>query len=161
LRKRFNGFDFLVALIVVVGLLFLARRALTMHHGGNLPQQTAQQTVVFTLLTAGTSNASGFVSHFDIGGDATVPAGGARVSLGTLTRVQIVPDMISVPNGHGGVVALPDPTLQRLQLTIKGKGAVAGGKVTVNGTPFLIGQGVAVEEGGAEVTGYILNEQVR
>lgn len=156
MRRKFNGFDILVAVVIVVGLIFLARKAL--HHTGTL---VPQQTVVFTVTSVPTVNSAIVANQLVRGGSVTVSASGSFVQLGTLQATAIRPLITSVSNGHGKLVVATDPLEKQIVMTIAAKAAVSGKKVTINGNPFLVGQGLLMQEGGAQISGYITSEQVR
>ena len=154
MRRKFNGFDILIAVVIVVGLLFLARKAL--NHTGTL---VPQQTVVFTVTSQATQNASTFVANMVPGGTVMVSAAGSYIPLGRLTSVQVIPYVTSIANGKGQLVRATDPVEKQLILAISAKAVVSGKKVTINGNPFLIGQDLLMQEGGAQISGYITNVQ--
>ncbi len=154
MRRKFNGFDILIAVVIVVGLVFLGRKAL--NHTGTL---VPQQTVVFTVTSQATQNASTFVANMVPGGTVMVSAAGSYVPLGRLTSVQVIPYVTSIANGKGQLVRATDPVEKQLILAISAKAVVSGKKVTINGNPFLIGQDLLMQEGGAQISGYITNVQ--
>lgn len=154
MRRKFNGFDILIAVVIVVGLVFLARKAL--NHTGTL---VPQQTVVFTVTSQATQNASTFVANMVPGGTVMVSAAGSYIPFGRLTSVQVIPYVTSIANGKGQLVRATDPVEKQLILAISAKAVVSGKKVTINGNPFLIGQDLLMQEGGAQISGYITNVQ--
>jgi len=156
LRRKFNGFDILVALVIVVGLVFLARKAL--HHTGTL---VPQQTVTFTVTSQATQNVGTFLSELVSNGTVMVQAAGSYVPLGTLTSVQVTPYVTSIANGKGQLVRAADPVEKQMILTITAKAVVSQKKVTINGNPFLLGQSLIMQEGGAQIGGFITNIQVQ
>ena len=156
MRHKFNGFDILVAAIVVLGLLFLARKAL--HHTGTL---APQQTVLFTVTSVPTVNAATDVGELVRGGSVSVSAAGAFVTFGTLRQVAIRPFVTSVSNGHGQLVVATDPLQKQIVMTIAAQASVSDKKVTINGNPFLVGQGLLMQEGGAQISGYITKVKVQ
>jgi len=156
-QRRFNGFDILVAVVVVLAVVLLAYRAL--RHTGTAGV-TPQKTVVLSVTSAPTINWATFQRHLVPGRAVTVSAAGSFIPLGTLSSLQVQPYVISVPNAQGKLVLATDPRDRQFLLKISVKAAVASGEVTVNGNPFLIGQGVLLEEGGAEVSGTITSYKV-
>ena len=154
MRRKFNGFDILVAVVIVVGLVFLARKAL--NHTGTL---VPQRTVIFTVTSQATQNAPTFVANMVPGGAVTVSAAGSYIPFGKLTKVQVIPYVTSIANGKGQLVRATDPVEKQMLLTITSKAVVSGKKVTINGNPFLIGQNLIMQEGGAQIGGYITNVQ--
>jgi hypothetical protein len=156
LRRRFNGFDILIAVIVVVGLVLLARRGL--HHTGTL---TVTHPVQFTVTSLPTQNAAVIASHMQIGGTVTVSASGAFVTFGKLESVKVVPYHIAVSNGQGGITTGTDPTQRQVQFTVLGSATVSGKTVKINGNPFLVGQESSFQEGGSQLLGIITDEKVR
>lgn len=156
MRRKFNGFDLLVAAIVVIGLLLLARRGL--HHTG---ATTPTHPVTFTVVSLPTSYASAIASGMLVGGNVTVSASGAFITFGTLKSVQVVPYYTSASNGSGGLTRVQDPNLREVQFTVSASAAVSGKTVTINGNPFLVGQQALFQEGGSQVIAIITGEQVR
>ncbi len=156
MRKRFNGFDILVAAIVVIGLLLLARRGL--HHTGTL---TVTHPVLFTVTSLPTTNASVIVAHMTPGGSVAVSVAGTSVPFGKLESVHVVPLYTATPNGKGGLTKVVDPLNQAVQFTVLGQATLSGKTVTINGNPFLVGQVSTFQEGGSQVTAAISDEKVR
>ncbi len=155
MRRKFNGFDILVAVVIVAGLALLGYKAL--HHTGTL---TPQQTVVFTVTSGPTVNSGTFANELVRHGTVQVSAAGTFIAFGTLETVTIQPFRTSVPNGQGKLVVATDPLEKQLVLTIKAKAAVSDKKVTINGNPFLVGQDLLMQEGGAQIGGYITSVRV-
>lgn len=156
MRRRFNGFDILIAVIVVVGLVLLARRGL--HHTGTL---TVTHPVLFSVTSLPTQNAAAIAAHMTVGGTVTVSAAGAFVSFGKLESVQVVPYYTGVSDGHGGITKAVDPTEEEVQFTVLGQATVSGQTVKINGNPFLVGQESTFQEGGSQLIGIIGDEKVR
>ncbi|MDA8345759.1 MAG: DUF4330 family protein [Thermaerobacter sp.] len=156
MRRRFNGFDILVAAIVVIGLLLLARRGL--HHTGTL---TVTHPVLFTVTSLPTTNAAAIVGHMSAGGTVTVSASGAFIPFGKLESVQVVPYYITASDGKGGVHKVVDPTQREVRFTVLGQSTLSGKTVEINGNPFLVGQESTFQEGGSQVIGIIGDEKVR
>jgi hypothetical protein len=156
LRRRFNGFDILIAVIVVVGLVLLARRGL--HHTGTL---ATTHPVLFTVTSLPTHNAGAVSTHMQVGGTVTVAVSGSYITFGTLKSVSVVPYQIAVPNGKGGLTVGTDPTQQEVQFTVLGSATLSGKTVDINGNPFLVGQLSVFQAGGAQVSAVITNEQVQ
>ncbi len=155
MRRKFNGFDILVAVVIVAGLVLLGYKAL--HHTGTL---VPQRTVVFTVTSVPTVNSAVVAGELIRHGTVDVSAAGTFIPLGTLKTVTIQPYRSSVPNGQGKLVVATDPLEKQLVLTIAAKAALSGKKVTINGNPFLVGQSLLMQEGGAQISGYITTVQV-
>ncbi len=155
MRRKFNGFDILVAVVIVAGLLLLAYKAL--HHTGTL---TPQQTVVFTVTSVPTVNSAIVAGELIQNGTVNVSAAGSFIAFGTLKAMHIQPLKTSTANAQGKLVIATDPLEKQIVMTITAKAAVSHKKVTINGNPFLVGQGLLMQEGGAQISGYITNIQV-
>ncbi len=154
--RKFNGFDILVAVIIVLGLLFLARKALN-----RAAPAAPQQTVLFTVTSVPTVNAATDVAQLIKGGTVQVSASGSFVQFGTLKAVAVRPVETSVPNGRGQLVVTTDPLEKQIVMTVEAQANISQKKVTINGNPFLVGQGLLMQEGGAQVSGYITNVRAK
>ncbi len=156
MRRRFNGFDILIAVIVVVGLVLLARRGL--HHTGTL---ATTHPVLFTVTSLPSHNAAAISAHMQVGGTVTVSASGSYITFGKLTSVTLVPYQVAVSNGKGGLTVGTDPTQQEVQFTVLGSATISGKTIDINGNPFLVGQLSVFQAGGSQVSAVISNEQVQ
>lgn len=157
MRRRVNGFDIFIIVVVVLGLLFLARKGL--HHTGTLA--AAPKTVAFTLKSAPTQNSVAIAARLARGGTVQVNASGSWITMGTLTSYAIGPYLSSVPNGKGQLVVAADPLDRTINLVIEAKAQVNGKAITINGNPFNVGQSVLLQEGGAQMSAAIVGTQVR
>lgn len=156
MRRRVNGFDIFIVVVVVLGLLFLARKGL--HHTGGL---AAQKPVYFTLKSLPTQNSVAISERLAKGGQVTVNAAGSWIPMGTLESYSIGPYLSTVPNAKGQLVIASDPLDRTIHLVIEAPAVVTGKLVTINGNPFAVGQTVLLQEGGAQMAATIVGEEVR
>jgi hypothetical protein len=156
LRRKFNGFDILVAVVVVVALLFLARKALP--HTGTL---VTQHEVTFTVTSMATQNVGSFEAELVPHGTVMVSAAGSFIPFGTLKSVTVIPYVTSIANGQGKLVRATDPVEKQMVMTVATSAVVSAKKVTINGNPFLLGQELIMQEGGAQISGFITGIQAK
>jgi len=161
LRLRFNAFDavILVFILVVVALLL---RTEFRHAPSNVAPtiSTPNRTVEFTVVSLPTQYAASIMSHLQVGGEIYIQASGNYVPLGTLKSVGVRPYTYSVNDGTGTMVLATDPQEKLLQMTVGARAVVSGKTLSINGTPYYVDQHAAFREGGAQFEGVITNEQV-
>lgn len=155
MQRRVNGLDIFIIIVVVLGVLFLARKGLSRTGATATPTR-----IVFALNSAPTQNSVALTQALQRGGRVTVNASGSWVQIGTLKSFSIGPYLTSVPNGQGTLVVATDPLQRTIHLVITGQGSVNGKAVTINGNPFSVGQNVVLQEGGAQLIATIVREQV-
>ncbi len=162
MRLRFNGFDAVVLVLVLVFAGLLLRSAFrhppATAAAGIAP---ATRTVVFTLTTMPTRYASTIVGHLQLHGPIMVQTSGNFVPMGTLNHVNVAPYTYTVNDGTGNLIKTTDPTEHVLDMTIVAKAVVSDKTVSINGTPYYIDQHAIFHQGGSQFEAVITNEQVR
>ena len=162
LRLRFNGFDavVLVFILVLAGLLLRSafKHPAAAATAGITP---ATRTVVFSITTGPTRYADTLVSHLQLNGPIMVQTSGNFVPLGTLRHVTIAPYRYTVNDGTGNLMTATDPSMHVLDMTIVAKAVVTDKAVSINGTTYYVDQHAIFHDGGSQFEAVITNEQVR
>ena len=162
MRLRFNGFDALVLVFIVVLVGILLRSELRHPPAtGGAVIAPATRTVVFSITTLPTHYARAMIAHLQTGGELTVQTGGNFAPLGTLKSASVQPYRYTVNDGAGNLIRATDPSEHVLDLTVVAQAVVSDKTVSINGDAYFIDQSALFREGGSQFQAVITNEQVR
>lgn len=156
MRRRLNGFDIFIILVVVLGLLFLVRKGL--HKTG---VTVVQHQVEFILTSAPTQNSVNITKRMKKNGLVNVNAAGTWIPMGPMTSFSIGQYQTAVATAKGQLVIANDPLERVIHMVITAQAVLTGKQVTINGNPFSVGQSVLLQEGGAVLSAQITDERVK
>ena len=149
--RRFNIVDVLIVLLVVVAVVYIAKRVLKpTAAAANIP-------VTLTFQSAPTEYYSRDLSILAHHKNIEAASGGTFYPVGTLQSARAVPLYVSVPLPNGSLRKAVDPLSRLVLLKISAVAQAQNGDYLFHNNPLYIGESLVLKAGPLELAGTVVD----